>query len=170
MSIENIEKIKSELNLVKDRIKHLEKQLQKLDPETIEQTENPTPDVLTIEGVINLINIRNFKCLENFKLLAIIVIALKREASKYSKTRPQEIIIGDERNQRFKLLNWHKSMDQKLLQGKDHWVIFDSVYLKENDSRFPDNRFMDFDIAGELKQFNIYSSKNFKVINYNKVS
>lgn len=188
MSTENIEKFKSELNLVKDRIKHLERELEKLGPgvqkqdtvtpseggtdsgEAIEQTEKLTPDVLTIDGVVNLINIRNFKRLENFKLLAMIVFALKRETSKYGKTRPQKIIIADEKNQRFQLLNWHKSMDQKLLHGKDHWVILDSVYLKENDRRFPDNRFLEFEIAGELRQYNIHSSKNFKVINYNKVS
>lgn len=121
-------------------------------------------DVLTIEGIINLINIRSFKPLKDFRLLGKIVTAATREGSQYGKTRPQEIIIADEKNQRFKMLNWHKSMDQKLKDHKDKWVIFDSVYLKENDRRFPDNQSMEFKVSGELRQYNIHSSKKFRIV------
>ena len=134
-------------------------------PSELEGTEDIKPyEILTIEGIINLIHIRNWERLKQFKLQAKIVVAATRESSQYGKTRPQEIIISDEKNQRFKLLNWSKSLDQELKDLKDQWVIFDSVYLKENDRRFPDNQFMFFTIRGEEVQFSFHSSKKFKII------
>jgi len=165
---------------ISDFLKELSKSTQKQDmvdsnlEPTIEQdsvssTNRETEDIksyeiLSIEGIINLIHIGNRKPLEQFKLKAKIVAAATREGSQYGKTRPQEIIISDEKNQQFKLQNWHKSKDQELKDLKDKWVIFDSVYLKENDSRFPDNQVMGFTIKGEYIQFSIHSSKKFKIV------
>ena len=134
-------------------------------PSELEGTEDIKPyEILTIEGIINLIHIRNWERLKQFKLQAKIVVAATRESSQYGKTRPQEIIISDEKNQRFKLLNWHKSMDQKLKDHKDKWVVFDSAFLKQNDIRFPDNQFMFFTIRGEEVQFSFHSSSKFRIV------
>ena len=153
------------LQSLEERIKKIEDQLNLPVPSELEGTEDIKPhEILTIEGIINLIHIGNRKPLEQFKLKAKIIVAASREGSQYGKTRPQEIIIANEKNQQLKLLNWHKSMDQELKDLKDKWVIFDSVYLKENDIRFPDNQFMFFRVRGEEIQFSIHSSKKFKVV------
>jgi len=154
-----------ELQLIKERIKKIEDQLNLPISSSFEEIGDIKPhDILTIESVINLINVRNWERLKQFKLKAKILVAATREGSQYGKTRPQEIIIADEKNQRFKLLNWHKGMDQELKDHKDKWVIFNSVYLKENDRRFPDNQFMEFKVSGELRQYNIHSSKKFRIV------
>lgn len=187
--IEELQSIKERIKKIEDQLadKGIQKQdmvVSKLEPtieqdsvspsegealDTVSTSKGETIDIkpyeiLTIEGIINLINIGNRKPLEQFKLQAKIVVASTREGSQYGKTRPQEVIIADEKNNQFKLLNWHKSMDQELRDLKDQWVVFDSVYLKENDPRFLDNQFMFFTIKGQSIQFSIHSSKKFKII------
>lgn len=162
----------SEEQQLTNRIQALEERMKKLEDQLnlpISCSEQEIGDIkpyeiLTIEGIINLIHIRNWERLKQFKLKAKIVAAATREGSQYGKTRPQGIIIADEKNQRFKLLNWHSGMDQKLKDLKDQWVIFDSVYLKENDIRFPDDQFMFFTIQGESIQYSIHSSKQFRIV------